>query len=219
MPAAFLTGVLDALIERCTTDPDAVVAARAEFDERRGQVFEDEDAWETRTAIFLEYFATERADPATGVSPAVSGAREVADERERAALAALGRSYRCLAEIIAIEPGRVVIADRIGNAHIEINERPGLPGVSVGDIAELRICAFESGVHLTPGILWHPPGTQSALRRHVADLVAAGAGRTEICDFAASLMIRSLRYGHREPSEVYRTATPDRFRGKVPPAR
>lgn len=208
MPAAYLTGMIDALIERSAGDrPDEVAASRAEFDERRGRVFEDEELWENRTAMFLAYFALDRIDPATGETPAVAAARAATDDRERAALEALSRSYRCLAEIKELGDGRVVIADLIGGAHIEISERRGMPGVSVGDIAELRIAAFEGAVHLVPGILWHPPDTAEALRAHARDLDARGVDRDAICDFAASLMVKSLRYGHREPAEVYAAAT------------
>lgn len=207
MPAAYLTRVIDALIERCAGDrAEVAAAARAGFDERRGRVFEDEEIWETRTAMFLAYFATEWIDPDTGETPATTAARTAPgsiDERERAALHALSRSYRCLAEIIELGDGVVVIEDLIGGAHIEITERRGLPGVSTGDIAELRIAAFEGNVHLVPGILWHPPDTRAALRAHVVDLDARGVAREAICDFAASLMVRSLRYGHRQPAEVY----------------
>ena len=202
--SAFLARVLESLIERCGEgDTAAMGAARVEFDERRGRVFEDEEEWEARTAIFLEYFAVERADPETGESPAVAAARAATDDREREALLALSRSYRCLGEVIEIAEGRVVFADAIGGAHIEITERRGLPGVSVGDVAEIRVVAFEGAVHFGSQILWHPPGTRDPLLAHVEALLDAGHDRESICDFAASLKIRSLRYGHLEPAAVY----------------
>lgn len=205
--SAFLARVLESLIERLSDgSAAAMAAARAEFDERRGPVFEDEDEWEIRTAIFLEVYALERINPATGQSPAAAAAREAAGERERQALMALSRSYRCLAEILAIEDGRVTIADAIGGAHIEIAERRGMPGVSVGDVAELRVIAFEQAVHFGSQILWHPHGTRAPLLAHVEALVAAGHDREAICDFAASLKVRSLRYGHLEPAAVYEKA-------------
>jgi len=209
VPAAFLTGVVDALIERCASDTDAMAVARTEFDERRGRVFEDEEGWETRTAIFLEYYATERQDPELGESPALTAARsEEYEGREREALGAWSRSYRCLAEVLSLADGVVVIADAIGGAHIEVAERRGLPGVSTGDIAELRIVAFEDAIHFGSGILWHPAGTRDPLLGHVATMREAGVAREVICDFAASLKTRSLRYAHLEPSAVYEKAEP-----------
>lgn len=209
-PASLLVSVFDEVLERCgEVESDEVMAAvRAEFDERRGRVFEDEPEWETRTRMFLEWFAIERRDPRRGATPVAAAWEVEADPRRRAALAAWGRSFRCLAEFVSLSGGAIEIVDLLGGAHIEIDERRGLPGVEVGDIAEVRVVAFEDRVRFGAAFLWHPPGIRRPLVAHVDAMRAAGSSRESILDFASSLKVRSLRYKHVPPVKVYESPQP-----------
>lgn len=206
--ASFLATVLEDLLQGLgrATDSEEIVAERAAFDERRGRVHEEDDLWEARTRAFLDWYAIERPDPSTGISP-VSRAREAStDPRRKAALTAWERSYRCIAEVVELGSRVVSFVDLIGGAHISVDERRGLPGVSPGDIAELRVLAFEGRIHFGSAFLWHPAGTRGPLMDRIAAMSAAGASREQIADFAAKLYVRSLRYGHLPPSKVYQDA-------------
>lgn len=201
---SLLTAVLDEIFERCgQTQSEAMAAARADFDERRGRVFEDEDEWEARTRMFLEWFAVDRLDPETGQTPAAAAALREPDPRRRAALEAWSRSYRCLGEISELAEGRVHIVDLVGGAHIAIDEQRGLPGVEVGDIAELRVVAFEGQIRFGGAFLWHPAGVRRPLIARVEQMRQAGASREEILDFASSLKVKSARYKHVPAAKVY----------------
>jgi hypothetical protein len=198
-----LTEVLDEVLETLGAEAEAMAKARAAFDERRGPVFQDEDGWESRTRMFLEWYAVERPDGLTGRSPVAIAAAHEPDPRRRAAFEAWRRSYRCLAEIVRLGDGRVEILDLLGGARIAVDERRGLPGVELGDIAELRILAFEDQIRFGGAFLWHPAGIRGALVARIEALTAEGKSREEILDIASSLAVRSGRYKHVPAAKVY----------------
>ena len=180
--------------------------SRSHYDQRRGPVFEDEELWETRTRAFLEWFAIEVAgNDGTAVARAIQGEQ---DPRTRQALLAWSRSYRCLAEVVELRNDKVVLIDLIGGAHIPVDERRGLAGVSTGDIAEIRIVAFEQEIHFGGWFLWHPEGTRAQLLTHLERMRSADMSREEILDFVASLRVRSLRYSHVPAARVYAQLDP-----------
>lgn len=201
--AASLAGALEDVIAACGDDGAAMAAAREGFDAARGPVFEDEDLWETRTRTFLEWYAIERANPDTGLTPVQAAIEIETDPERRAALQAWARSFRCLAEVVGLESGRVTVVDLVGGAHIAVDERRGLPGVSTGDIAECRVVAHAGEIHFGNAFLWHPEGTRAPLLTHIGSMRTGGRSREDILDFVANLRVRAVRYSHVPAAKVY----------------
>jgi hypothetical protein len=54
--AALLDEVIEGMIAEHTADSERVLAARREYEERRGRVFEDDPLWEAWSAAFVEWF-------------------------------------------------------------------------------------------------------------------------------------------------------------------
>src|SRR5207244_10424179 len=86
-PAA-LEAELDRLIQEHTADAATVVAARREYEERRGRVFEDEELGEAWSAAFIEWFLIERVEAGadTPVAARSLHAARAAGDVDRASL-------------------------------------------------------------------------------------------------------------------------------------
>jgi hypothetical protein len=209
--AAVLAGVADALIERFGGDTGDIAAARAEYDERRGRVFEDEDLWETWSQAFVEWYVAERVRPGQEYPPAVLALPDEPDERRRAAIRALVTSQRSLFEIRALSGGKVEVFDLLGGAAFAVAEKRTLHGVSLGDVAEVRVIGFEDEVYFGRTFLYHPSGTRDAIVAHARRMFAAGKDRRDVIDFCASLRVRCERYKHVQARRVYE-------QGERPPA-
>lgn len=211
---AVLASVIDEIIERFggAAHTGVITAARQEYDARRGRVFEDEALWEAWTQAFLEWYVLERPLPEAQGRPAAVQVLEDARRQGDAARAAAARawlvSHRSLFEVRALAAGRVELHDLIGGAQFSVCEPRAIVGVSVGDVAEMRLIGFAGEVLFGRTFCYHPSGTRDAIAAQVRDLRAQGGSRQDIVDFCASLRIRCQRYRHVPPARIYAAARP-----------
>lgn len=201
--------LLDELIERCAAPAaiEDVSAARKSFDERRGRVFEDEELWERWTQAFLEWYVLERVAPDADAPPVVLALRAEAEPPRAAALRALVTSQRSLFEVRALRPGGVELHDLLGGGEFAVDEQRALHGVTVGDVAELRLVGVGGQVVFGRTFCFHPSGTREAISSHARRILAAGGERREVMDHCASLRVRCERYRHVSALRVYEAAT------------
>lgn len=202
---------LDAVIDRFgdAEHEEEVAAARAEFEDRRGRVFEDEPMWEEWTLAFLEWMVVER--PWQGGPPPVVLARGAAEGQQRAALAAWQTSQRALAEVVELQPGQVTLIDRIGGAAFVVHEERALHGVQPGDMVEVRLIGFEGAVRFGRTFVYHPHEARDVVAAHARTLTARGMSRVDVLDALAALRVKVERYRHVDPIRVYE-AGPDAAR-------
>ncbi|HWN66951.1 MAG TPA: hypothetical protein VNM90_04885 [Haliangium sp.] len=216
---AVLAAVIDEIIERFggVAHTSVITAARQEYDARRGRVFEDEALWEAWTQAFLEWYVLERPMSEAQGRPAavqvLEDARRQGDTRRVAAARAWLVSHRSLFEVRALAAGRVELHDLIGGAQFSVCEPRAFAGVSVGDVAEMRLIGFEDEVLFGRTFCYHPSGTRDAIAAQVRDMRAQGGSRQDIVDFCASLRIRCQRYRHVPPARIYAAGRPQQGDG------
>jgi hypothetical protein len=203
---ASLDEVLDRLTAEHTRDADLVVAARKEYEERRGRVHEDEQLWDAWSAAFVEWFLVERIAPGADgpvAARSLAAARAAGDDERVAELRAYLTSHRSLFEVRALDDGRVQLLDLIGGATFSVAEPRTMHGVEVGDVAEMRLIGWGGDVLFGRTFVYHPPAARAAIAGHVAALEARGMDRRAIVDHVASLRIKVDRYRHVAPAKVY----------------
>jgi hypothetical protein len=133
----------------------------------------------------------------------LDAARAAGDERRARAIAAWLTSYRSLWAVEKLGVGHVDLFDLLGGAHLRITEPRGLHGVSVGEVAELRVLGFEGELWFGRAFLFHPRGTRDALLEQARAITAAGGDRRAVLDRAASLRVKGLRYKHVPAARLY----------------
>jgi hypothetical protein len=202
---ASLSETVDALIQRFgASEHDAEVSeARDGYCERRGRVFEEEEAWENFTQGFLEWYVVERPSQGGALSPAALVAQECEPGERKEALRALASSQRCLAIVSKIGKQHLDVEDLVGGAHFRVSEERHLAGVEVGNVVEMRLIGFKGQVHLGRSLLFHPKGTLEAISDAVHSMLLAGKGRGEVIDSIALLRSRALSYQHVSPVRIY----------------
>jgi len=218
---ASVEALLDRLIAEHTTDAADVVAARREYEDRRGRVHEDEELWEAWSAAFIEWYLVERV-AAGADAPVAARSLEAAREEgrrgdpEAQARAGLLRAYltshRSLFEVTGLGAGKVELIDLIGGAAFTVVEPRALHGVDAGDVAELRLVGWNGEVLFGRTFVYHPPAARAAIAGHVRALAARGEDRRAIVDHVASLRVKVDRYRHVAPAKVYehgRDRTPE----------
>jgi hypothetical protein len=203
---SLLDDVLDRLIETHTADTQKVLAARKEFEDRRGRVFQEEDLWERWSAAFVEWFVIERVEEGAELPPAarsLAEARARGDADEARAIRAWLTSHRSLYEVRAIGAARVELLDLLGGALISVAEPRSFDGVAVGDVAELRVVGFDGEVVFGRTFVFHPRGAKEAILAHARRIVGGGDDRRAAIDHVAALRVKVERYRHMSAAKVY----------------
>lgn len=229
-PIAFLYRAFDDMLAVLgdSAHTEELAEARRLYETERGRVFEDETLWEKWSQAFLEWYALEKRErPTSPAADYLAGLRSRPDAgdddpgrgdrddqevagRRAAALTAWLTSHRSLFEVRALRAGRVELLDILGGGWFAVAEQRSMVGVSVGDVAELRLVGFEGDVVFGRTFLFHPPDTREAIIAHADKMRAAGKNRFDIIEFCASLRIRCERYRHVSPRRVYEAASHDR---------
>lgn len=204
-----LSAVLDRVIAYAARREAELLAAREEWAERAGRVFDDDPLYEERTTAFLEWFALDR--PGTvegdGRSPADRFlAEEPLDDLEGRWAHALGRSHRSLFLVRELGKGQLALEDLLGGAHLEVTERRRLPGIAEGEVFEARVVAnvvTPPELLFTRAFQFHPREAATELKRIGADARERGLPRDEVLFRLLRARLRALRYGHVPPGRIY----------------
>lgn len=208
--SAILDDVLERLIAEHTSDPDEVVAARREYEDRRGRIFQEEELWERWSAAFVEWFVIERVAPGADLPPAAASlarARAAGADSDVRAIRAWLTSHRSLFEVCGLGTGHVELLDLLGGAMISVSEPRAMHGVSLGDVAELRVIGFDGDVVFGRTFVFHPRGTRDAILAHARRLLASDGDRRTVIDHAAALRVKVERYRHMPAAKVYELAS------------
>jgi hypothetical protein len=203
--AAALDQVTEELYTRHTADGAAAATARAEYEQRRGKVHQDDELWEPWSAAFVEWFVVERVVPGGALPPAALTYRELAAASDPRAdvVRALVTSQRSLYEVRAMVRGRIELLDLIGGAEFHVAEARALHGVEVGDVAELRLCGVGGEVRFGRTFIYHPKAARAAIVERARAMLAKGATRRDVIDQIAQLRVQVTRYRHMPAARVY----------------
>jgi len=222
-----LSAVLDRVIAYAARREPELLAAREEWAERAGRVFDDDPLYEERTTAFLEWFALERPGTLDGdarrpgeARPALPDegrregrppvdrflAEEPLDDLEGRWAHALGRSHRSLFLVRELGKGHLALEDLLGGAHLEVTERRRLPGIAEGEVFEARVVAnvvTPPELLFTRAFQFHPREAAPELKRISADARERGLPRDEVLFRLLRARLRALRYGHVPPGRIY----------------
>jgi hypothetical protein len=204
--AAALDDVLDRMIAEHTANTDEVLAARKDYEERRGRIFQEEELWERWSAAFIEWFVVERVAPGADLPPAAQSlarARAAGAVDEAKAIRAWLTSHRSLFEVRALDEGRVELLDLLGGAQISVAEPRAMHGVGLGDVVELRVVGYAGDVVFGRTFIFHPREAREAILGQARRIVDAGGDRRAVIDRVASLRVRVERYRHMPAAKVY----------------
>jgi hypothetical protein len=201
-----LDAALDELIQRFGGGAHAaeIARARAQYAERTGRVFEEDEIYEARTVAFLEWYVLERPLESAGITPAASALAESGGDQElREAWRAWATSHRSLFLVVKLgEPG-LLLRDLCGGASFLIDERRQLHGLARRDVIEARLVGWRGRVRFGRTFCFHPGDAGKAIAAHVRRIRERGGSRADAVDHVAALRVRALRYKHVEPARVY----------------
>lgn len=171
---------LDELIAFATPaeTKDDLLAARAAWFARNGEVFDEDRQIERRMAGFLEHYVCDRVAPHFGKTPARQryelSLRE--DSPARAgAFRGLAETIHGLFEVRRITQGEVRLRGLSSGITWDVTERRQIVGLRRGDVLEARLIPFEGHLHFSPAYCFHPHEAAGLIRAEARRRLKGGA--------------------------------------------
>lgn len=152
--------LFDELIAFGSADPrkDDLLAAKREYFERTGEVFEDDKSFEMRMASFLDHYLCDRISPLTGRTPA----QELFEQKSAAApeqangFRGFTETVHGLFEVRKLGKGMVRLRELYSGKDFEVTERRQLAGLEKGDILEARLIPHGGHLWFSSAFIYHP---------------------------------------------------------------
>ena len=152
---------LDQLIAFASSEerkPD-LLAAKADYFQRTGEVFEDDKQFEMRMASVLDYYLFDRVSPLTQRTPA----QELYEAKSREGSLEVANAYRgftetvhSLYEVRKLGKGTVRMRDLFTGKDFDVTERRQMAGLEKGDILEARLIPTGGHLLFSQAFCYHP---------------------------------------------------------------
>jgi len=185
--------------------------ARAEYEQRTGQLLESDIDFERRIAAFLEWYVLDRPLAAIGVPPVVlylnSHSDRLGPEKEKAA-EALRASLVSLFEYGGARGEQLRLKDVLsGNKHVVV-ERRKPAGVESGDIMEARLVPVDDTLQVFDTWAVHPRQARKTILKAAKTLRKSKVQedpqkRLDWVHRVAYLSNRCMRYKHVDPAVIF----------------
>jgi hypothetical protein len=198
-----LERLIERLISASAARGEELVAARAEWDELTGKVFDDDPLYEERTKGFLEWYALERVglDKRSPLERLLANLPE--NDPDREGLRLLCNTHRSLFAVRRVKEPHLELQDLLGGCIFRVYERRTPLGLAEGDVFEARLCARaeRTGEVLMTRALQHHPREARAV---IEELAGTREPREETLFKLARLRWKAARWGHVAPERIYR---------------
>lgn len=203
-----LSSTFDELVQWAMTPErqDDVVAARAEYSQLAGEVFDEDRQLELRLAGFLEYYLCDRVAPWAGATPARARYLE-ALRSSTPAIAATWRAFtetwHGLFQVLALRPGAVRVRALSARSELEVTERRAMHGLSVGDVLEARLLPFDGALSFSSAWVWHPHEAAPLIVAEAEQRRVGGLPERELLFDCARRSLKADRYRQIAISRIY----------------
>ena len=199
-----------------------LVRAKEEFFSETGEIFDNDRAFEARSAAFLDHFLFARPQgnpPRTPAELFLAKKGEALSDEERAAALGLTRTLHGLYEVVHLDRGNVDVRDVLHDDLLRVTERRHIAGLVKGDLVEARLIPVGDAYIFAAGFLCHPREARTVILREVRRRRARGEplGRAFVWELSR-MEIKVERYRNIPLSAIYRFDKPS-FPAHAPAAK
>jgi hypothetical protein len=208
---ASMDGLYESLLEKIQAHAtrhglDDARLARDEFHRRTGEFVEGEPWYELRMNMFLDYLLLDRIGP-DGVTPAESFLEAHGTALEPSAhrrFEQLTVTLRSVFRLHRIRGADLVLDDLAGGGRWRaIWTLPSI-GLTVGDIIDTRIVAFDGVASTGRSVVLHPREAHEAIEKIVAQARSTAMPPRELVDHLDKMRLKLDRYSNVKIRHVYR---------------
>ena len=193
-------------------------AAKDEFFQRTGTVFEDEPTYESRMTAFLEWFLLERVLWDSGAPPVRLFSEmygETCSEREQTYLRGLQRTCHSLFEYASRLSEGCRVRDLFDGKLYEVTERRSYAGIQKADVLDARLVPVGEHFLFSDAMWIHPTDVRSFIMGEVKKRQGRDrSGFNELLFDLAYMKLKSDRFRHLPVASVYEATLKERARGE-----
>jgi hypothetical protein len=200
---------LDALIAWATPEAtkEDLLAARADWFKKNGEVFEEDRQIERRMSGFLEHYVCFRVAPHFGKTPARERYEKALREElpeQAAAWRSFTETLHGLFEVRRIVMGEVRLRGLFTGITWDVTERRQIVGLTVGDVLEARLIPFAGSLHFSPAYVFHPHEAAAQIKLEAKRLVKEGTvDQLTFTQDCAQRSLKSERYRQIAVEKIY----------------
>jgi hypothetical protein len=183
--------------------------ARAEFEQRTGEMFETDQNFERRIAAFLEWYVLDRfLTFAPNKTPAMLFIEAEAPKLttpDLNRLRALTRTTLSLFEYKRAKDDHLMVVDVLDGSKIEVFERRKPVGLDGGDILEARLVPYDEKLLFSEAFTFHPRNGRKSIKKAAKTFRKAIIlpSRVDFVHKVAYFTNRCERYKHVDPAQIF----------------
>ena len=199
---------LDQLIAFASTEerkPD-LMAAKGEYFQATGEVFQDDKSFESRMASFFEYYLFDRKTGLSAKTPAqeLFEQRATAKPEESSAYRSFTETTHGLFEVRKIAERIVRLRELFSAKDYDVTERRPMAGLEKGDILEARLIPFQGHLLFSGTFCCHPRAAVKIIRKEVKRRkMRAEASAREFAWECAKMALKVDRYRQIAIEKIY----------------
>jgi hypothetical protein len=147
-----------------------LLAAKSDYFQRTGEVFEDDKQFEMRMASFLDFYLFDRKRPESGKTPAeelLEQKSHVPDPDAAAAFRSFAETVHGLFEVRKVKPGTIRLRELFSAKDYDVTERRHTVGLEKGDVLEARLIPFDGALVFSAAFCFHPREAVKAIKKEV----------------------------------------------------
>lgn len=200
---------LDELIAFGSAEPRKpdLLAAKAEYFQLTGEVFEDDKFFESRMASFLDYYLFDRVSPLTGKTPAIELHDQMLAERPEQAprFRNFTETIHGVFEVRKLGKEMVKLREPFSGKDFEVTERRQMVGLEKGDILEARLIPFDAHLWFSAAFCYHPREATKLILKEVKRRKKKEPERTtrEFAWECAKRALKAERYRQIAVEKIY----------------
>lgn len=201
---------LDPVIEMFTTGEyyREVFKAKNEYFEKTGTIYDDDDEFEQRMCLFMDWYLFERDLPGVDLPPIKFFYRKNKNRfttEELAIYKDLCNTVHSIFRLRRFTWGKkLLIKDLFSNKTFKITEADMTQGFSKGDIFEARVIPFQKGFLFSKGFCFHPIEMESFILNEIKKVRYQDQNRqTKLILQLSQMKLKHLRFRHIDVKHIY----------------
>jgi hypothetical protein len=211
MPPSSIQRYLDPVVEEFTTGEyyREVYAAKQEFFEKAGIVYEDDPEYDQRMSIFMDWYIFERDLPGVDLSPIKLFFRKNKENLGTEELT-IYRDFCTTVHSIFRLRGRpwfgegLKVEDLFSKKDYIVMETDIHQGFARGDLFEARLVPFKGKYEFSKGFCFHPIEMESFILGEIKKVRYQDKARqTKLILQLSAMKLRHMRFSHIDVKHIY----------------
>lgn len=211
LPTSSIQKYLDPVIEEFTTGEyyREVYAAKQEFFEKAGIVYEDDPEYDQRMSIFMDWYIFERDLPGVDLSPIKLFFRKNKENLGTEELTIYRDFCTTVHSIFRLKGrawfgGGLKVEDLFSKKSYVVTETDIHQGFARGDLFEARLVPFKGKYEFSKGFCFHPIEMEGFILGEIKKVRYQDKARqTKLILQLSAMKLRHLRFSHIDVKHIY----------------